>query len=188
VAAATADWIDSDQTAAPQGAEDDAYRGLATPYRTGDTLLADVSEWRAVRGVTPRLFARMRPWVCALPVAEMSALNVNLLRADQAPLLAMLAPQQLSVARARAVLAMRPRAGYGSATRFWQQPALADVRPPPDTAAQVQVKSRWFAVESRVDIGGFEVSQRALVDAGTGGNDAAAAAPRVVRRQWGEGE
>ncbi|MFZ4381041.1 MAG: general secretion pathway protein GspK, partial [Sandarakinorhabdus sp.] len=72
IAAATADWIDIDQQPGPGGAEDPAYARAATPYRTASTLLAEVSEWRAVAGVTPAIYARARPFVCALPEAELS--------------------------------------------------------------------------------------------------------------------
>ncbi|MEY4270189.1 MAG: Type secretion system protein [Pseudomonadota bacterium] len=181
IAAATADWIDSDQNVNPLGAEDAVYLGNAAPSRTADALFVDVSEWRAVRGVTPRIYARMQPWVCALPVAEMTALNANLLRPDQAPLLAMLAPTMISTSQARAALAARPVSGYGSTVRFCQISALAKVQPPPDVAAQVKVKSRWFAVASRVNLGDYEVIQSALVDA----ERADGAPTHVVRRQWG---
>ena len=32
-----------------------------------------VSELRAVRGVTPKIYARLKPWVCVLPVSRMPA-------------------------------------------------------------------------------------------------------------------
>src|SRR3546814_9795103 len=76
--------------------------------------MADVSELRAVRGVTPKIYARLKPWLCVLPVAEPVQLNVNTLAPAQAPLLAMLLPGKLGLEDARAVLAARPAGGYGS--------------------------------------------------------------------------
>ena len=61
VAAALTDWVDSDDIPAPGGAEDRAYRDRPVPYRAANTLLSDVSELRAVAGVTPELYARLRP-------------------------------------------------------------------------------------------------------------------------------
>ena len=52
-----ADWIDSDNVPAPNGAEDETYQGTATPYRSAGRLIGDVSEIRAVRGMTPRFYA-----------------------------------------------------------------------------------------------------------------------------------
>ncbi|HEX7656817.1 MAG TPA: type II secretion system minor pseudopilin GspK, partial [Sphingomonas sp.] len=90
IAAATTDWIDTDGAPLPMGAEDSAYLGKPIPYRTPNTLMTDVSELRAVAGVTPEIYAKLRPWVCALPLAKPSQINVNTLQPEQAPLLAML--------------------------------------------------------------------------------------------------
>lgn len=54
LADALVDWIDSDQQLGAQGAEDAAYLQSALPLRTGDTLLAGVSELRAIAGYTLR--------------------------------------------------------------------------------------------------------------------------------------
>src|SRR5690606_16795615 len=48
IASATADWIDSDQSVRPDGAEDRGYDRPDQPLRTGGRLLADVSELRQV--------------------------------------------------------------------------------------------------------------------------------------------
>ena len=63
----------------PQGAEDSAYSGGEPAYRTGNTLFADASELRAVAGVTPEIYRQLRPYLCALPAADMSPINVNTL-------------------------------------------------------------------------------------------------------------
>ena len=90
VAAAAADWADNDVTQLPNGAEDDAYRAAAKPYLAANRLYAHPSELRAVKGVTPAVYAKLQPWLCALPEANLSPLNVNTLLPEQAPLLAML--------------------------------------------------------------------------------------------------
>jgi general secretion pathway protein K len=92
LADATADWIDSDAVPLAGGAEDAAYAAAKTPYLPANQLMADTSEWRAVAGVGPALYARARPFLCALPVTDLTALNVNTLRRDQAPLLAAVVP------------------------------------------------------------------------------------------------
>lgn len=114
IAAATADWIDSDSAPQPGGAEDEIYAQARTPYRTANRMMADASELRAVAGVTPAIAARIMPWVCALPDTQMSPINVNTLLPGQAVLFAMLLPGQLSVDQARLLLARRPEDGYGS--------------------------------------------------------------------------
>src|SRR3546814_7515548 len=93
---------------------------MQSAYLPANGKMADVSELRAVRGVTPKIYARLRPWVCALPVTDPVKLNVNTLAPEQAPLVAMLLPGEITIAEARAVLAARPAGGYGSSVRFWE--------------------------------------------------------------------
>src|SRR3546814_16200084 len=92
---------------------------MQSAYLPANGKMADVSELRAVRGVTPKIYARLRPWICALPVTDPVKLNVNTLAPEQAPLVAMMLPGAITIAEARAVLAARPAGGYGSSVRFW---------------------------------------------------------------------
>lgn len=119
VADALTDWLDADNVSRPLGAEDGAYAGLATPYRTGGVMLAEVSELRAVRGVDDDLYRRLRPYVCALPTSRLSPLNVNTLTPEQAPLLMMLTDNALGPESASAVIARRPRSGWTDPAAFW---------------------------------------------------------------------
>jgi general secretion pathway protein K len=178
IAAAAADWVDSDQDQSRRGAEDRAYDGGERPYRTGGTLFAEVSELRAVAGMTPEIYEQVRPWLCALPSADLSPINVNTLSPDQAPLLAMLAPEQISLEAARMVLARRPAAGWGSLSDFYQEPQLARVVVQDDVLTQPQLRTRWFALDLRVELQGAELIETALVDARI-------APARVVVRRWG---
>jgi len=181
VAAAASDWIDSDSAPQGLGAEDEAYTRAPTPYRTANGWMADPSELRAVTGVTPQLYAVLAPWLCALPTSDLSPINPNTLSPDQAPLLAMLAPDQLDVLRARALLAARPPGGWPGTLAFWQSPALRGVAPPAGASEQVTVRTRWFAVETRVTLGNTTSEEKALFDARE-------KPARLARRQWGFGE
>ena len=180
-AVSLADWIDSDVQPQPEGAEDQAYVGAETPYRTGNTLLADSSELRAIAGVTPELYEKVRPWVCALPVTDLSPINVNTLTLEQAPLLSMLMLDRLSPDRARALLLARPPGGYESAYAFWRSSALEGQAPGGDVEAQTGVRTRWFTLQLRVLLGDNEVNETALIDAGL-------PPAKLVRRSWGEGD
>jgi general secretion pathway protein K len=180
VAASLADWIDSDGFPLPQGAEDAAYAGAATPYKTANTLIADPSELRAVAGVTPDIYERLKPWICALPATDLSPINVNTLTPEQAPLLSMLLPDKLSPDRARALLSGRPVAGYDSGYAFWRTSSLAGIAPGGDIEAQTGVRTRWFALDLRVRLGDSEIEETALIDASV-------PPARLVRRSWGGG-
>ncbi|HET6537328.1 MAG TPA: type II secretion system minor pseudopilin GspK [Sphingopyxis sp.] len=186
VAAATADFLDSDTVEAPLGAEDSAYRSGGGGYLAANRLISDKSEWRAVRGVTPALYARMAPWICVLPVAQPVRLNANTLTEPQAVLVAMLMPGEMSLAKARAALAMRPADGYGSSERFWRSGPLADLNPRPDVAEQIAMNSRWLLLETEVEMGDSLIMSRSLIDAYGGALIAGDAAPQIISRKWGE--
>jgi general secretion pathway protein K len=188
VAAAAADWIDSDSIEAPGGAEDGAYRSMQPAYLPANRAMADVGELAAVRGVTPKILARLKPWICALPTTDPVRLNVNTLAPEQAVLVAMLMPGRIAVADARAALAARPADGYGSSTRFWQSRALERLRPADDVAEQAGVTSRWMVLTTRVTMGDGYLTAVSLIDAQGGALAAGMAAPAVVRRDWGEAD
>jgi len=176
IAAAASDWIDSDGDQQASGAEDGTYLGLSPGYRTAGTLMADVSELRAVQGVTPDIYARLRPWLCALPVAQLSRVNVNTLLPEQAPLLAMLLPDTLGVEAARQVLLKRPPQGFDSAASFWAMPGLEQAGV---GAQQTAVTTTWFRLDVDVTVGGSALEQHGLIDA-------TRLPARVATRQWGE--
>jgi general secretion pathway protein K len=181
VSAALADWIDSDDQPAPGGAERDVYARAATPYAPANGLLAEASELRAVDGVTPQIYAALRPWVCALPGAVLSPLNVNTLTPEQGPLLAMLLPDLLSVAAARQMIEARPAQGWESAAQFWATPPVDAFEPDAQTLRQVEVRTRWFALGIAVRVGESELRASALIDAET-------QPARVVARRFTEEE
>lgn len=182
LAAAAADWIDSDTVAGPLGAEDAAYRGMDPAYLPANTLMADVSELRAVRGVTAAHYARLKPAICVLPVAEPVAININTLRATEANLVAMLWAERLTAGQVRSALAARPADGYGSATRFWQAAPFQGLSPPQDVAEQLVVTPRWIMLTSRVEMGDTGLDVRSLIDVR---RDRPGAMPAIVARQWG---
>lgn len=183
IAAAVTDWIDSDDAPLEDGAEDGDYlagRGNGSPgYRTAGGLIADPSELRAIAGVTPEVYASLRPWVCALPKAAPSTINVNTLAPEQAALIAMLAPDTLSVEAARQMLLRRPPEGYDNVARFWQLPALAGITVAPNATAQTAVTTGWFALRVDVSIAGVDLEDHGLIDA-------TRLPARLASRQWGE--
>lgn len=188
IAGATADWIDSDSNDGPLGAEDIVYRAMPAAYLAANRKMADVSEWRAVRGVSPKIYARLKPWICVLPVTDPVRLNVNTLAGEQAPLVAMLVPGEITVAAARAALAARPAGGYGSSVRFWEAGPLKGFDPPSDVAEQAGVTSRWLTLTTNVTMGDGFLTAVSLIDANGGAPSAGLAVPVIVRRDWGESD
>ena len=122
------DWIDSDDVlVSGQGAEDSWYQSLKVPYLAGNGPMTDISELRLVRGVTPAIYRRLLPLVCALPSPATGAelkINVNTLREPQAPLLAALFLGQMSSEEAQNLLQERPKDGWPDTATFVSLPAV----------------------------------------------------------------
>jgi general secretion pathway protein K len=161
---AVADFIDPDSQRTGSGWEDDRYAQLPAPYRTAGGPLSEVSELRAVIPVTPELYAAMRPYLCALPFAGPAKLNVNTLTENDAVLLTALTAGAMPTATARRVLAARPEAGWESAEQFWATPVLTGVVIPAQARGQIDVRTRYFALEVRVLYLDSEATSSALLE------------------------
>lgn len=179
IAAAAADWIDSDNDPQPGGAEDSYYSAGDKGYRTAGTLTADASELRAVAGVTPQIYAKLQRWICALPQAEPAKMNVNTLMPEDAPLFAMLLPDTLDAGRAQALLLERPPQGFTSTVEFWKLPARNGITADQAATEQTAVTSRWFKLKIRVELGDTELNETALIDA-------TQPPARLASRSWGD--
>jgi general secretion pathway protein K len=74
-ASAMADWIDQDsQPAFPDGAEDSVYTSQNPPYLTANMPITRASEIMALAGFGAARYAKLKPYVTALPVG--TPLNV----------------------------------------------------------------------------------------------------------------
>lgn len=170
------DWIDSDQARNPLGAEDASYGTRRPAYRTGGTLLAEVTELRAIEGYDAATYARLRPHVCALPENALSPLNPNTLQEEDAPLLAMLTLGAVQGAAARRAIAGRPHAGWTDLAAFWRAPALADAALPAEVKTQPALRTRYFGLDSRIEYDSAQLVLSALIRNDTG-------SPRLVARR-----
>ena len=74
-ASAMADWIDEDtQPGFPDGAEDSVYTGQNPPYLAANMPITRASELLSLPGFGPERYAKLKPYVTALPVG--TRLNV----------------------------------------------------------------------------------------------------------------
>ncbi len=176
---AITDWIDSDSVPLPGGAEDGDYQRGPSPHRAANTLVQNPEELRAVSGMTPELYARLRPFLCALPTNELSPIGVNTIAPDQAALVAMLVPGRIGLAQARAMIESRPAGGFADINRFWATPALAGTTPSPEVLAQPLLRPRWINLSLTIRIGNVELEEHALIDAGK-------QPAKLVQRRYGE--
>lgn len=178
IAESVTDWIDSDVVPSPRGAEDEYYAQLEKPYRTANAVMLDVSELRTIKGVTSDIYARLAPWLCTLPTTDLSPININTLRPEQAVLLAMLSNSP-DISQTRQFLGRRTDMGYGSLNDFWAEPFPASFLAPSQVQGQIKLKTRWFRLDMTVAMQSALVEERALVDV-------ARQPARLVHRQRGD--
>lgn len=172
-----ADWIDSDDIAAG-GAEDQDYARAAPAYRTGGALLAEVSELRAVRGFTPDVYDRLRPYVCAPPTTDLSPINVNTLAPDRSVLITMVTLGAIPAEAGARLLAGRPADGWDNLQTFWNDPVLVD-RVPEDAARdQIALRTRFFSLDADVTFAGSTATLNTLLEVDSSG------AVKVAARRW----
>ena len=157
------DWIDPDsQTTAPSGAEDIDYLQRDPPYRAANQPLASVDELRLVRGFTPEVIEKLRPYVTVIPVR--TDVNVN-----TAPprVIAAVVPG-LTVMQVEQIVAERERTPFDDLGKF-------SARLPQEIAAPkagLGVKTGYFLVMLDIVMGRHQRRTEALV-ARTGGAEGA---------------
>jgi general secretion pathway protein K len=144
------DWIDADNSRQPQGAEDDYYTALPSPYRSGGQLLASVSELRAMNGVTREIYTSLKPFLCAHRDTTPSPININMLTAQHAPLLAAILGEMVTVGQAADLIAARPPGGYDNAAGFITSQQAANFGVTVPAEGQFQVISQY--VQARAEI------------------------------------
>jgi general secretion pathway protein K len=68
------DWIDADTSPMPEGGEDSLYLGLNPPFLAANQYITSTSELLALPGFGQQNFAKLAPFIAALPAT--TALNV----------------------------------------------------------------------------------------------------------------
>ncbi|MBT1070725.1 type II secretion system minor pseudopilin GspK [Pelotalea chapellei] len=77
---ALADWLDSNDQTRSGGAETPYYAALKIPYKARNGALVSVAELTLIKGFTPALVAKLRPFVtthAGQPNAPFSQVNIN---------------------------------------------------------------------------------------------------------------
>jgi len=161
IAESVRDWIDANETEeSAQGAEDRIYEALPVPHLTANELMVDISELRAVQGVSSQIYERIKPYLCALPVED-QLINVNTLSvADSAILYALFKPEN-NIAQEDIIklLEDRPSSGWNSVEDFLASPLLAGETISSTLTAQLSVTSEFFQLDG---IAEFQQQQMAL--------------------------
>lgn len=85
IIAAIIDWMDKDGSVYRElrpyrGAEDSYYGSLEKPYRTANRPLLEITELRLVKGMNPKVYNKIKPFLTALPTY--TAVNVNFAKSE----------------------------------------------------------------------------------------------------------
>lgn len=151
IANAIVDWEDpDDKVRSPGGAESGYYASLDPVYAPADAPFVSVTSLRLVRGVTPAIYARLAPYLCALPVA--TPVNIN---TASAPVLAAITPGT-TLAQAQQLVKMRGQNGYQS-VQAYEQVAQRKLKFP------VTLKSSFFLLTVTTSIGNTRLSLYSVI-------------------------
>ena len=160
------DWIDTDSDMRSSvGAEDQYYSSIPSPHLTAQGRFYDKSELRAIRGMTPEIYRRLEPLICALPTSDMNV-SINTLTFKKAPLLSAMFLGTMDFDTALNVINKeRPEYGWDTADGFLNNSVIqkyTDAMNGLKTRLQktVVTNSNYFVANIKVSFGEHEFAFR----------------------------
>lgn len=156
------DWLDPDVDALFPGAEDGQYSAKPVPYRAGNGPMASASELLLVEGVTPEIYALLRPYVTALPLQangpQYVATEININTAPL-PVLMSLGPD-ISESQAEAMVEGRGDRGYPDAAAFL---AIAGLPQQNGAGSGLAVRTSYFLLHASTQGGRVVLNSESLL-------------------------
>ena len=177
--AALGAWMDTASSSSAVTGDDIAYRQSAGRYLTGGEPLSELSELRAIRGVTPEIYALLRPYICTLPVTGPSPLSINTLSPDQARILSAALLGRLSEGAAEEVLRSRPAEGWKSLGEFFAHRELRSMELPQEAMEALSLKTRFIELTAEITHLDADIVMSEILDLRDG-------AARPIARRWSD--
>jgi general secretion pathway protein K len=137
---ATVDWI---TPGIQKSMYDKFYEELTPPYRASHRPMVSASEFRLVKGVTPKIAAALKPYLIALP--ETTPINIQ---TAPAAVLTSLSPTMTGEA-AQAIEKIRQQSPFTTLDRFTN---LDVIKNHPVPGEKITLTSAYFLVETEVTI------------------------------------
>ncbi len=156
IASVIVDWIDSDQRTELGGAEDGLYTALPLPYRTSGVPITDISEIRAMKGVSKETFGLLRPFICAVAPDAPPRMNVNLLEPGHAPLLVSLLRGKISTIDALNIIEARPADGFRTKQGFLNAVESRTDASTKDIRKRISLTSDFFNLQAKLSLDGAQ--------------------------------
>jgi len=159
---AVIDWMDSNTEALPGGAEDIDYLQLPTPYRAANQKMTSVDELRLVRGFTPEMVEKLRPFLTALPTPT----DINVNTAPPEVLSALFSVPVSSLSDFISNQSQHPYTDIGRVNQQIQQALTGSTKLP---TGGYGIKSDYFYVDVDSQFGRYRGTTRTLVNRQQGG-------------------
>jgi general secretion pathway protein K len=152
LAGAVVDWLDADTDLRfPTGGEDVTYAGADPPYRTANSMITSASELMAVSGFTKEIYAKVAPYVTALPIG--TKLNVN---TASAVVLASLS-DDIDVAAAEGLVEQRNDGPFADIDKTFE--GLVE----PRVLKEIDGVSQHFLLTATVTLGTNQLTMRSVL-------------------------
>jgi general secretion pathway protein K len=146
------DWLDPDSNPQPNGGgEDTLYLTQAPPYRPPNTFIWNVSELLALPGFGAENYAKIAPFVSALPTDD----KLNVCTASGVVLDAVESLQQTSYTNSPNLEQQRKKGCFPTQPVFLQ-PILSNAATHALVQGQIIEKSSWFRLRTNIRIGTAE--------------------------------
>lgn len=123
--------------------DEDYYLSLPKPYRMAHRMLWSVDELNLMKGMTPQLFKKLRPFVVALP--ELTPMNVQTV---SALVLSSLSPT-MDMITANSIIQLRKQQPFLSVQQFMSS---SIVKNHPVPVEKISTVSKYFLVQTDVSI------------------------------------
>ena len=144
------DWIDPDSQPESQGGEDTLYLSQVPPYRPPNTFITHTSELLALPGFGSGNYAKLAPYISALPVDR----KVNTCTASGLVLDAVEGMHQQSYASSTILKQQRQKACFPTNQVFLD--AIGDATIKAAAQTRIDQKSDWFRLRTNIRIGTAE--------------------------------
>lgn len=181
-AASTWEYIDSDDNVqSAVGVEDGEYLARNMPHLAPNSYIGDISEWRAVNGVSQQMYEKVSRFLCATPSSKV-LVNVNTLTEEDAPILAALFHPHLSEEQAKQLIEARdPIDGWKDVASFMNDSILSGINKENKDKVQgyFDVRSRFFQLDTEITYNNMSLRMRALLQRDEDGT------VTVIRRRFG---
>jgi general secretion pathway protein K len=145
------DWIDPNNQPEPQGGEDTMYLSQSPPYRPPNTFITHASELLALPGMGAENYAKLAPFVTALP----NDAKVNTCTASGLVLDATANDPNAQVAyRNQDLKTLREKGCFPTNADFIA--GIHDANAKSSAQVRVQERSSWFRLRTNIRIGTAE--------------------------------